>query len=218
MSMCKVCKESFGEKKYYCSKSCQVSDWAGHKAYHQNHPIRKPDLDFSMKRVPSLQCDACPFDDDPYFKLSTIHVPGSTGMLGLVSSRHLPAGTSTPTGAALATLGKVAIHSSLGYIHDVEIVHEHSMRTIAKSSVHKEIISKLCGQESLSLLATIKKMTLSAWLVTGGNFSASSSAIAPHLHAIEPLPSTRDLPAKADHEQYYIRGFTPNGPIWAVRG
>ena len=213
MSMCKVCKETFGEKNYYCSKSCQVSDWAEHKEYHRKHP---PNCDLHMIRVSSRQY---PFDDDPYYKLVMMNGPGSINVLGLVSDRHLPAGTSTPNGTALAMLGKVAIHSSMGYISDVDIVHEDSRRIIAKSSVHKEIITKLCGQESSSRLETIKKMTVSAWLITGGNFSvANDGAIAPHLHTIEPLPGTRDLPAKAEHEHYYIRRFARNGPIWAVSG
>ena len=35
MSKCKVCREKFDQKYYYCSKSCQEKDWPAHKQIHK---------------------------------------------------------------------------------------------------------------------------------------------------------------------------------------
>ena len=34
---------------------------------------------------------------------------------------------------------------------------------------------------------------------------------------MEPLPGAKDLPPKADKQEYYIRLLTLGGPLWAVR-
>jgi hypothetical protein len=40
MDKCKICKEKFRTKSYYCSKACQESDWPQHKLQHKNFAAR----------------------------------------------------------------------------------------------------------------------------------------------------------------------------------
>ena len=61
--------------------------------------------------------------------------------------------------------------SSLGYIEDVEIFDERlTMKAVAKSTIHRESVLRLCGAESLDRLGETKKISFFAWLVTSGDF------------------------------------------------
>ena len=85
MSICKVCKDEFGEKNHYCSKSCQASDWKVHKEYHRNHQSRRT-MNCQLT-VSSFQ--QYPFDDDLFFGLMD-NPEGPTNVLQLVLAICLP--------------------------------------------------------------------------------------------------------------------------------
>jgi hypothetical protein len=115
--------------------------------------------------------------------------------------------------------GKVAMSSNLGYIDDVEIFDDvYTMKVVAKSTMHSEAVSRLCGSESLNRLGETRKISVFAWLATGGDLAKFQDrhAVAPQLHTLEPLPGTRGLPPKAVSQEHYCL-LTPAGPVWAVR-
>ena len=215
MSICKVCKDEFGEKNHYCSKSCQAADWKVHKEYHRNHQSRRT-MNCQLT-VSSFQ--QYPFDDDLFFGLMD-NPEGPTNVLQLVSARDLPPHTETPNGTILLQFQKIEITSSLGYIEDIEIFDDlYTMKAVAKSTIHRDSVLRICGSESLDRLGETKKISFFAWLVTGGDFAKfqDGCSIAPQLHTMEPLPGAKDLPPKTDDQEYYVRQLTVGGPLWAVR-
>ena len=93
--------------------------------------------------------------------------------------------SSRDTGFALCQLGLLAQDSPEGYVEDVVIFDErHTKADVAVTRAHKQAIRVLCGADGLAALERVKRMTTSAWLMTGGDTSRMGEGAAGYLHVI----------------------------------
>jgi hypothetical protein len=89
------------------------------------------------------------------------------------------------TGKALCDMGLLARESPEGYIEDVIIFDErHTQKDVAVTRAHRQAIRVLCGADGLALLEKTKRMTTSAWLMTGGDTSRVHEGAAGYLHIL----------------------------------
>ena len=96
--------------------------------------------------------------------------------------------TAQDTGYALCQLGLLARESVEGYVQDVYIFDErHTKSDVALTKVHRQAIRVLCGDDGLAALENMslpRRMTTSAWLMTGGDTSRAAEGAAGFLHII----------------------------------
>ena len=109
------------------------------------------------------------------------------GALGLYKRAGSDAGPSD-TGYALCQLGLLARESAEGYITDVLIFDErHTKQDVAVTSIHRTAVRVLTGDDGLAALESMplpRRITTSAWLMTGGDTSRAAEGAAGFLHII----------------------------------
>ena len=106
-------------------------------------------------------------------------------VLGLFKRAGSDAGAND-TGKALCDMGLLARESPEGYIEGVKIYDErHTKKDVAVTRAHRQAIRVLCGADGLALLEETKRMTTSAWLMTGGDTSRVHEGAAGYLHIID---------------------------------
>ena len=133
----------------------------------------------------------------PFFLKPTASV-SCLGALGLYKRAGSDA-SSQDTGYALCQLGLLARESAEGYVEDVLIFDErHTKVDVAVTNVHRQALRVLCGDDGLAALENMslpRRMTTSAWLMTGGDTSRVSEGAAGFLHII-----TKELNATTEPE------------------
>lgn len=110
----------------------------------------------------------------------------SGGALGLYKRPGSDA-TARDTGYALCELGLLARESPEGYVEDVLIYDErHTRADVAVTRVHRQALRVLCGADGVAALEAMatRRMTTSAWLMTGGDTSRVEEGAAGFLHII----------------------------------
>ena len=125
--------------------------------------------------------------------------------LQIKAARELPSGTQKPTGQMLLDNELVPQLPLNGEIDDVTIAQVTSDGTsedVAIAQIHKQAMLILCGQESTALLEEKRRLSLTAYLITGGRTAAD--AIASLLHTIEPIREDAD-----DDDAIYLIPINP---------
>jgi hypothetical protein len=123
----------------------------------------------------------------PFYLKATAIGSNCQGALGLYKRAGSDA-TKEDTGYALCQLGLLARESVEGYVLDVRIFDErHTKTDVAVTNVHRKAIRVLCGDDGLAALENMsvpRRMTTTAWLMTGGDTSRSAEGAAGFLHII----------------------------------
>ena len=116
-----------------------------------------------------------------------------------------------PTGHGLLLRGLISNPSKLGYIDQVMLFDDYKRKFVAMSRINKESILILCGAESLTKLENCKKLSISAWIVTGAQNSPTTSA--PSQLALlhdwtDIVPQNPEIyPRAAYYDEYGVRYF-----------
>jgi hypothetical protein len=133
----------------------------------------------------------------PFFLKATA-IGSNCGALGLYKRAGSDA-TKEDTGYALCQLGLLARESVEGYVPDVRIFDErHTKSDVAVTKVHRKAIRVLCGDDGLAALENMslpRRMTATAWLMTGGDTSRAAEGAAGFLHII-----TKQLDAQNNND------------------
>lgn len=81
---------------------------------------------------------------------------------------------------------QVPANGDAGYIKDVAIIDEaYSGQAVARSDIHRDAIRLLCGEDSIAVLETHRRITTSAWTFTGADPTAKRATAL--LHTLKPL-------------------------------
>ncbi len=118
----------------------------------------------------------------PFFLKRT----GASGALGLFRRAGSDA-TARDSGYALCDLGLLPRASAEGYVEDVLLFDErHARADVAVTRVHRQAVRVLCGADGLAALeaAAPRRLTTSAWLITGGDTARAAEGVAGFLHII----------------------------------
>jgi hypothetical protein len=157
----------------YCSKECQRADWKLHKTVctESSNTCLNP---YAFQVT----------DTDTIYELrEDKELP--PGTLGIIARHAGLAKTQLPTAQVYLKQGILEQESPLGYIDNVllyESTVEHKFVLVA--SIHRQAILVLCGEDSLKLVESNKRMSLHAFILTGGTLDADMIPIG-DLHVIE---------------------------------
>lgn len=136
-----------------------------------------------------------PTNDPPYqFRPTTA---GPIPALGLCARRAKHQFENSATGQGMESDGKLQLDSPEGYVENVLIYDErHSRRDIFVAHIHRQAIRVLCGNDSLEALENMptKRLTATAFLVTGGDGAHAEDGLAGYLHIITGPPQEPDPP------------------------
>ena len=108
------------------------------------------------------------------------------GYVAMFPRKNIKKGSPLPVGQLALDVGLVVEESPDGVI-DAFVVHEHNPDLPpAKTKLHVQAIRLMCGEEAVELLRAHPRISGSAWLITGGDYSNANEGLAGLLHTLTP--------------------------------
>lgn len=131
----------------------------------------------------------------PVFRLAPSTEAGSDApIFGMFPRTPMRRGARPITGQLLLALGLVEADPDAGDVAEgvidcIVYDERHRKSDVAQSALHRKAMRLLCGEDGVALLeaAPVRRITTSAWLLTGGDVVRAEEGAIPCLHTLRLL-------------------------------